>query len=156
MVLRFCSQHFCQASLSEMAKNRDAAEKQLRSVLREILIMEAEIEDLQRGSGTLQSTCTSISVENKQLQVDIREQEEKAVAALEGFTAYRNKMQAHMVVVALVACKTLEYKALEESRVLVRRLTQQREELKETLVKGNAAREEVEKGSNTLLSRVKM
>lgn len=136
-----------QASLSETEKNADAAEQQLRSTLREILIMEAEMENLQLGTGTLRSRCTSISVENTRLLVNIREQEEEAAAALEGFAAYRNKMQTHRVATALAACQTQEYKALEESRALVRRLTQQREELRENLDKGNTARrEKVEKG----------
>lgn len=130
-----------------MEKNADAAEQQLRSTLREILIMEAEMENLQLGTGALRSRCTSISVENTRLLVNIREQEEEAAAALEGFAAYRNKMQTHRVATALAACQTQEYKALEESRALVRRLTQQREELRENLDKGNTVRrEKVEKG----------
>lgn len=147
LLVRFCSPYYFQASLSETEKNADTAERQLRSTLREILIMEAEMENLQRGTGALRSRCTSISVENTWLQVNIREQEEEAAVALEGFAAYRNKMQTHRVATALAACQTQEYKALEESRALVRRLTQQREELRENLDKGNTARrEKVEKG----------
>lgn len=127
----------------------EAAEMQLRSTLREILIVEAEMEKLQRGAEILQGRCASISVENTRLGVNIREQEADAVAVLEKFTAYRNKMQAHRAAVELAFSQTQEHKALEESRALVRRLTQQRDELREDLdnPKGNTAqREKVEKG----------
>lgn len=112
------------------------------------------MDNLQRGMGALRSRCASICVENTQLQVDIREQEEEAAAVLEEFATYRNKMQAHRAVAALAACHTQEYKALEERRALVRRLTQQREELRENLDKGNMARrEKVHKGEQNYLPR---
>lgn len=145
----FCSTHYFQASLSETEKIAEAAEQQLRSTLREILIVEAEMENLLRGANTLRGRCASISVENTQLGVNIREQEAEAEAVLEKFTAYRNKMQAHRTAVELASSQTHEHKALEESRALVRRLTQQRDELREDLdnPKGNTVqREKVEKG----------
>lgn len=145
----FCSTHYFQASLSEKEKIAEAAELQLRSTLREILIVEADMDNLQRGANTLRGRCSSISVENTQLGVNIREQRAEAAAVLEKFTAYRNKMQAHRTVVELASSQTHEHKALEESRALVRRLTLQRDELREDLdnPKGNTAqREKVEKG----------
>lgn len=147
--ITLCSTYYFQASLSEMEKIAEAAEQQLRSTLREILIVEAEMENLQCEAVSLRGRCASISVENTQLKVDIREQEAEAETVLEKFTAYRNKMQVHKAAVELVSCQTQEHKALEESRALVRRLTQQRDELREDLdnPKGNTVqREKVEKG----------
>lgn len=145
----FCFTLYFQASLSEMETIAQAAEPQLRSTLREILIVEAEMENLQQGADSLWGRCASISVENTRLVANIREQDAEAAAVLEKFTAYRNKMQAHTEAVELASCQTQEHKALEESRALVRRLTQQRDELREDLdnPKGNTAqREKVEKG----------
>lgn len=127
----------------------EASELQLRSTLREILIVEAEMENLQRGGDTLRERCAYISVENTRLEVNIREKEAEVAAVLGKFTVYRNKMQAHRAAVELASCQTQEHKALEESRALVRRLTQQRDELREDLEnpKGNTVRrEKVEKG----------
>lgn len=154
--VRFCSTYYFQVSLSEMEMIAEAAEQQLRSTLREILIVETEMENLQCGADCLRGRCASISVENTQLQADISEQEVEAVVALGKFTAYRNKMQAHRAAVDLVSCQTQEHKALEESRALVRRLTQQRDELREDLAnpKGNIAqREKVQKGVQSMTCR---
>lgn len=107
------------------------------------------MENQQQGADILRGRCASISVENTRLGVNIREQEAEVAAVLEKFTAYRNKMQAHRAAVELASCQTREHKALEESRALVMRLMQQRDELREDLdnPKGNAARrEKVEKG----------
>lgn len=126
----------------------EAAELQLRSMLREILIVEAEMENLQRGADNLLGRCASISVENTRLRVSMREQEAEAAAALEKFTAYLNKMQAHRAAVKMASCHTQEHRALEESRALVGTLTQQRDELRKDLDNPNGntvQREKVEK-----------
>lgn len=119
-----------QAALSETEKNAEAAEQQLRSNLREILILEAEMENLEQEMKVLQGHCASISVENTRLQAEIREEEEVAQAALEDFGTYRKKMEAHRVAIMQVSSQTEEHKALEERRALVCRLTQERDELR--------------------------
>lgn len=132
-----------------MEKTAEVAEQRLRSTLREFLMVEAEMENLQCGADSLRGRCASISVENTRLMVDIREQEDEAKLVLEKFTAYLNKMQAHRAAVEMASCQTQEHKALEESRALVRRLTQQRDELREDLDNPNgntAQREKVAKG----------
>lgn len=126
------------------------AERRLKSTLRELLTVGAELEDLQQGGEALRSRCASLSADNTRLLVAVGEREEEAAAALGGFTAYRGKMQAHRAALALAACRTQEHKVLEESRVLVRRLTQQRDELREDLdnPEGSAARREKVKGGS--------
>lgn len=132
---------YFQATLSETEKSAEAAEQQLRSNLREILILEAEMENLEQEMKVLQGRCASISVENTRLQAEIREEEKVAQAALEGFGTYRKKMEAHRAVVMQASSQTDEHKALEERRVTVRRLTQERDELRQDLgnPRGNTA-----------------
>lgn len=132
---------YFQAALSETEKNSEAAEQQLRSNLREILILEAEMENLEQEMKVLQGRCASISVENTRLQAGIREEEEVTQAALEGFGTYRKKMEVHRVAVMQASSQTDELKVLEERRALVRRLTQERDELREDLgnPRGNTA-----------------
>lgn len=129
---------YFQAALSETEKNSEAVEQQLRSNLREMLILEAEMENLEQGMKVLQGRCASISVENTWLQAGIREEEEVAQAALEGFGTYRKKMEAHRVAIMQASSQTDEHKALEERRASVLRLTQERDELREDL--GNPRR----------------
>lgn len=130
-----------QAAVSETERNAEAAEQQLRSHLREILILEAEMEILEQEMKVLQGRCASISVENTRLQAEIREEEDVAQVALEGFGTYRKKMEAHRVAVMQASSRTDEHRALEERRASVRRLTQERDELREDLgnPRGNTA-----------------
>lgn len=99
------------------------------------------MENLEQEMKVLQGRCASISVENTRLQAGIRKEEEVAQAALEGFGTYRKKMEAHRVAVVQPSSQTDEHKALEERRALVRRLTQEWDELREDLEnpRGNIA-----------------
>lgn len=99
------------------------------------------MENLEQEMKVLQGRCASISVENTRLQAGIREEEEVTQAALEGFGTYRKKMEVHRVAVMQASSQTDELKVLEERRALVRRLTQERDELREDLgnPRGNTA-----------------
>ena len=125
---------FCfQATLSEVEKKGAAAQQELRSTVREILILEASTEQLQEETRVLQDRCASISTENTELQAKIREEEVEHQKALLVFDTYRNKMEGHRVAVVRAASQTEARKVLEEKRLLVKRLAQQREELREDL-----------------------
>lgn len=99
------------------------------------------MENLRQEMKVLQGRCASISVENTRLQAGIREEEEVAQAALEGFGTYRKKMEAHRAGVMRASSQTDKLEALEKRRALVCRLTQERDELREDLgnPRGNAA-----------------
>lgn len=100
------------------------------------------MENLQQRAEVLRVRCASVSKENTELQAGIREEEEDAQTALAGFSAYRNKMEAHRAAVLRAASQTEAHKVLEEKRAFVRRLTQKKEELREDLENpnGNAVR----------------
>lgn len=112
-------------------------ERELRSKVREILMLEGEMEHLERQTKVLYDRCASISKENTELQTAISEEEEKAHMALAGFTAYRNKMEGHRAAVLHAASQTEAHKVLEEKRALVRMLTLKKEELREDLENPN-------------------
>lgn len=101
--------------------------------MREILILEASTEQLEQQTKVLQDRCAFISIENTELQAGITEEEDEHQKALAVFDTYRNKMEGHRVAVLHVASQTEARKVLEEKKALVKRLAQQREELKEDL-----------------------
>ncbi|XP_028427715.1 coiled-coil domain-containing protein 122 isoform X3 [Perca flavescens] len=119
-----------QATLSEVEKKGGMAEQELRSKVREFLMLEGEMEHLERQTRVLHDRCASIRKENTELQIGISEEEENARKALAGFNAYRNKMEVHRAAVLHAASQTEAHKELEEKRALVRMLTQKKEELK--------------------------
>nr|XP_020476194.1 coiled-coil domain-containing protein 122 [Monopterus albus] len=126
-----------QATLSDAEKKGERAEQELRSKVREILVLEGGIEHLERQTEVLQVCCASISKDNTELQIHISEEEEKARMAVEVFTIYRNKMESHRADVQRVASQTEAHKELEERRALVRMLTQKKDDLKEDLENPN-------------------
>ncbi|XP_019957625.1 coiled-coil domain-containing protein 122 [Paralichthys olivaceus] len=126
-----------QATLSDGQKKAELAEQELRSKVREMLVLEGNVEQLQRQTEVLQDRCVSISKENTQLHFRICEEEENACTALAGIKSYRHKMEGHRAAVLRVASQTEAYKELEEKRALVRMLTQKKEELREDLESSN-------------------
>lgn len=134
---RFIGMHPFQASLSEVERKAEMAELQLRSTVREILILEAGMENLEQQMKVLHDRCVSISKENTELQDRIREEDEDAQMALARFNAYRSKMEAHSVAVQHAKNNTEVQKVLEERRALVQRLTQEKEQLREDLENPN-------------------
>lgn len=119
-----------QATLSEVEKIGGMVEQELRSKVREFLMLEGEMEHLERQTRVLHDRCASIRKENTELQIGISEEEENARMALAGFNTYRNKMEVHRAAVLHAASQTEAHKELEEKRALVRMLTQKKEELK--------------------------
>lgn len=121
---------FFQAALSDVERRAEMAEQQLRAKVREILLLEGEMEHLEQQTGLLHDRCLFLCKENAQLQICVSEEEESARAALEGFNAYRKKMEGHRAAVVHAASQTDAHKELAEKRALVRMLSQKREELK--------------------------
>ncbi|XP_078100192.1 coiled-coil domain-containing protein 122 isoform X2 [Sander vitreus] len=119
-----------QATLSEVEKIGGMAEQELRSKVREFLMLEGEMEHLERQTRVLHDHCASIRKENTELQIGISQEEENARMALAEFNTYRNKMEVHRAAVLHAASQTEAHKELEEKRALVRMLTQKKEELK--------------------------
>ncbi|XP_034465132.1 coiled-coil domain-containing protein 122-like [Hippoglossus hippoglossus] len=126
-----------QATLSDVQKKAEMAEQELRSRVRDTLVLEGNVEHLQRQTKVLQDRCVSINKENTQLHIRICEQEENACTALAGFDTYRQKMEGHAAAVLRVASQTEAFKELEEKRALVRMLTLKKEELREDLESSN-------------------
>ncbi len=120
-----------------MEKKGETAERELRSKVREILMLEGEMEHLERQTKVLLDRCASISKENTELKTGTSEEEENARTALAGFNTYRNKMEGHRAAVLRAASQTEAHKELEEKRALVRMLTQKRDELREDLENPN-------------------
>ncbi|XP_060923253.1 coiled-coil domain-containing protein 122-like [Limanda limanda] len=135
-----------QATLSDVEKKAEMAEQELRSKVRDSLVLEGNVEHLQRQTKVLQDRCVSINKENTQLHVRICEEEENACTTLAGFDTYRQKMEGHAAAVLRVASQTEAFKELEEKRALVRRLTQKKEELREDLESSNGNTAHLAKG----------
>ncbi|XP_071320874.1 coiled-coil domain-containing protein 122 isoform X2 [Trachinotus anak] len=131
-----------QATLSDVETKGEMAEQELRSKAREILVLEGDMEHLERQTKVLHDRCVSISKENTELQIRLCEEEEKARIARAGFNTYRKKMEGHRAAVLHAASQTEAHKELEEKRALVRMLTQKKKELKKDLENpnGNAVR----------------
>lgn len=147
---------FFQATLSEAEEKCETAEQELRSKVREILILEAGMEHLEQQAKVLQDRCASVSKENTELQAGIGEEEEDAQTALAGFSAYRNKMEAHRAAVLRAASQTEAHKVLEEKRAFVRRLTQKKEELREDLESPNGSTVQMAKVEKKLKSYIQI
>lgn len=113
------------------------AEQELRSKVREILLLQGEMEYLEQRIEVLHDRCAVVVAENAELQVRIGEEEEYAHMALAGFSAYRNKMEGHRAAVLRAASQTDVHKELEEKRALVSMLRQKKEELKQDLENPN-------------------
>lgn len=126
-----------QTTLSDVEKKGETAEQELRATVREILMLEGEMEPLERQMKVLRDRCASISKENTGLQIGVSEEEENARVALAGFNTYRKKMEGHRAAVMHAASQTEAHKVLQEKRVLVRMLTQKKEELKADLENPN-------------------
>lgn len=126
-----------QATLSDVEKKGELAEQELRSKVREFLMLEGEMEHLGWQTKVLLDRCASISRENTELQIGISEEEENAGMALARFNTYRAKMEGHRAALMHAASQTEAYKELEEKRALVRMLRQKKEELRADLENPN-------------------
>lgn len=126
-------------------------EQDLRSEIREILVQEAEIEQLQHQKKVLHERCGSISKENEGLKIRIGEEEEAARTMKAQFSSYRKKMGGHRMAVLHVS-QVGAQQTLKEKRAFVGKLKEKREELRQDLENPNGSTVEkakVEKGSST-------
>uniref|UniRef100_I3K3L9 Coiled-coil domain containing 122 n=2 Tax=Oreochromis TaxID=8139 RepID=I3K3L9_ORENI len=134
-----------QATLSELERKNEGIDKELRSKVREILVLESEMEQLEQQTMILHDRCVSISKEDTELQILIGEEEEVAQVALAGFNTYRSKMEGHRAAVLHAVSQTKAHNELKEKKELVQMLRKQNEELKEDLnnPNGNTVQMEV-------------
>ncbi|XP_029300355.1 coiled-coil domain-containing protein 122 [Cottoperca gobio] len=145
--------NFLQATLSEVEKKGEMMEQELRPTVREFLMLEGEMEHLERQSKVLQDRCASISKENTEVQYGISEEEVNAQVALARFNTYRNKMEGHKTAVLHAASQSEAHKELEEKRALVRMLRQKKEELKADLENPNGNTVQMAKSENDTLKQ---
>ncbi|XP_058478938.1 coiled-coil domain-containing protein 122-like [Solea solea] len=139
---------YLQATLCDVETKGEMAEQELRCKVRETLVLESDVEHLERHTRVLQDRCASICKENTELQILIFEEEESARLVLAGFNTYRNKMEGHRAAVMHAASQTEAHKELEEKRALVRMLKQKKEELKKDLENSNGKKAHVAKREN--------
>lgn len=130
-------------------------EQDLRSKIREILVQEAEIEQLEHQKKVLHDRCSSISKENAGLKIRIGAEEEAARTMKAQFCSYRIKMGGHRVAV-LHMSQAGAQQTLKEKRAFVGKLKKKREELRQDLEIPNGSTVEkakVETGSSVGLFR---
>uniref|UniRef100_A0A3B5N181 Coiled-coil domain containing 122 n=1 Tax=Xiphophorus couchianus TaxID=32473 RepID=A0A3B5N181_9TELE len=120
--------------------------------------------DFWTGMNTFASHCISVvsvisccyDSENVKLNVLLQDEEESARSALEKFSAYRNKMQGHKDAVLQAVSQTEAHRELKENRMLVLKLRQEKEQLKEDLQNPNGITLQTAKVQNihkTILKR---
>ncbi|XP_034029408.1 coiled-coil domain-containing protein 122-like [Thalassophryne amazonica] len=135
-----------QQILSDVEKRGNEAELELKSKVRESLMLEENMEQLERQTYLLQVRCTSISVDITNLRLRVNEEEEKACTALAGYEVYQKKMEGHRAAVLHALRQTEAHKELEEKKARVRIMTQKKQELMEDLENPNGNTLSVEKG----------
>ncbi|KAM9766332.1 coiled-coil domain-containing protein 122 [Menidia menidia] len=135
-----------QANLSDVEKKFEPAEQELRSKVREILMLEGELEHLGRQTDVLRGRCVSVNKENTQLQSLIREEEENGHLAAAKFVAYRKKMESHRAAVWEAVSLTEAHKELEGKKVLVQKLREKKDQLRKDLENPNGSTVQIAKG----------
>ncbi|KAM9396409.1 LOW QUALITY PROTEIN: coiled-coil domain-containing protein 122 [Salvelinus alpinus] len=125
-----------QAILSDIEKKGKEAEVELKSNVRQILILEGETEHLQ----DLGLRSITVYNENTELRLLIEEEEDNSSCVLAGYNTYRNKMEGHRTAVLQAESQTRAHRELVEKRALVR---VHREELRADLEnpEGNAVKQ---------------
>lgn len=116
---------------------------ELKSNVRQILILEGEMEHLQRHMQDLGLRSVTVYNENTELRLLIEEEEDNFSRVLAGYNTYRNKMEGHRTAVLQAESQTRAHRELVEKRALVRVLTERREELRADLEnpEGNAVKQ---------------
>uniref|UniRef100_A0A3P8ZLR2 Coiled-coil domain containing 122 n=2 Tax=Esox lucius TaxID=8010 RepID=A0A3P8ZLR2_ESOLU len=122
-----------QATLSEMDEKVEETEMKLKSTVREILILQGEMEHIQQHTQDLVSRSITVYNENAQLQRLIVEEEDNYHCALAGYNTYRDKMDGHRTAISQAESQTRAHRQLAEKRVLFRELTEKRELLRADL-----------------------
>lgn len=125
--------------LSNVENKSAEAQKQLRSKLRELHLVENEVEHLEVQTQLLHDRYASLSADNTELQILVSEEQESASTALASFGVYRNKIEGHRAAVLRAESEMEEEdnKELKEKSEQVRMLTQTKEELEEDLKNPN-------------------
>ncbi|CAJ1086774.1 coiled-coil domain-containing protein 122 [Xyrichtys novacula] len=126
-----------QSALQDINTEVKYAEQDLRAKVRDTLLLECEIEHQKQQNKTLHDRCVPSSNDNSNLQMDIREEVEKARRAQELYSAYRKKMEGHRAAVRHAESQTEAHKELEEKREVVRTLMKKKEELRADLENPN-------------------
>ncbi|XP_041638050.1 coiled-coil domain-containing protein 122-like [Cheilinus undulatus] len=134
-----------QSTLKGVMEELEMVQQDLRAKVRETLLLEGELEQLEHDRKALNDRCVSTCKENSKLQVCITEEEVNASIALVKFNAYRKKMDDHRAAVLSAKIQTKAYKELEEKRELVRMLTLKKEELEKDLENPNGNTVQMEK-----------
>ncbi|XP_037552739.1 coiled-coil domain-containing protein 122-like [Nematolebias whitei] len=142
-----------QATLSDVEKKGEAAEQELRSKERDVLMVEGEMEHLERQIKDLHDRCATVRKENTELHIVISEEKEKARLVLATFDTYRAKMKGHRAAVLHSVSQTEVYKELEEKKVLVQKLKQMKEQLKEDLQNPNGNTVQIAKSEVNALKK---
>ncbi|KAM4525710.1 coiled-coil domain-containing protein 122-like [Fundulus diaphanus] len=142
-----------QETLADIEKKFQHAEQELRSKSREIQLLEGETEHLERQRKILLESCTSISKENIELQMLIQEEEDNAQLTLGKFGVYRKKMKGHRDAVLQAMSQTETHRELEEKRMLVCKLRQEKEQLRKDLQNPNDNTPQMAKGETDALKR---
>uniref|UniRef100_A0A8C7LSQ6 Uncharacterized protein n=1 Tax=Oncorhynchus mykiss TaxID=8022 RepID=A0A8C7LSQ6_ONCMY len=131
------------AILSDIEKKGKEAEVELKFNVRQILILEGEMEHLQRHMQDLGLRSVTVYNENTELRLLIEEEEDNFSRVLAGYNTYRNKMEGHRTAVLQAESQMRAHRELVEKRALVRVLTERREELRADLEnpEGNAVKQ---------------
>ncbi|KAL1022244.1 hypothetical protein UPYG_G00024140 [Umbra pygmaea] len=119
--------------LSDKEKQGEELEMKLKSVVRQILVLEGEMEQLQRHTQDLGSQSISLYNDNTELWLLIDEQEDNYHCTLAGYNTYRNKMEGHRAAILQAETQTRAHRVLVEKRALVRELMEKREKLRADL-----------------------
>uniref|UniRef100_A0A8C7D0F8 Uncharacterized protein n=1 Tax=Oncorhynchus kisutch TaxID=8019 RepID=A0A8C7D0F8_ONCKI len=82
------------------------AEVELKSNVRQILILEGEMEQLQRHMQDLGLRSVTVYNENTELRLLMKEEEDNFSRVLAGYNTYRNKMEGHRTAVLQVESQT--------------------------------------------------
>ncbi|KAM4560493.1 coiled-coil domain-containing protein 122 [Odontesthes bonariensis] len=140
-------------TLSGVEKKGETAEQELKSKVREILTLEGKVEYLERQTKVLYDRCVSVTKENAELQMLMREEEESARLAVAKFNTYRKKMEGHRAAVLYAASQTEAHKELEGKKALVQMLTRRKEQLREDLENPNGNTVQIAKREIDALGR---
>nr|XP_046179248.1 coiled-coil domain-containing protein 122-like [Oncorhynchus gorbuscha] len=124
-------------------KKGKEAEVELKTNVRQILILEGEMEQLQPQLQNLGLRSITVYNENTVLRLLIEEEEDNSSCVLAGYNTYRNKLESHLTAVLQAESQTRAHRELVEKRTLVRVLTERREELRADLEnpEGNAVKQ---------------
>lgn len=114
-----------------MEKKCKGVEMELRSKVRMLLTLESDMEHLEHHTQALFDRCVSTSRDNTELQGLITEEEERASAALAGYSAYRKKMEDYRAAVLSAVSQSEAHRELGKKRAQVKMLKQKKEELKD-------------------------